>query len=72
MDFDNGLVGRLSDRKRLDLEVGARNSLKDLCWVLVISIFSFLWGHSRGLPREKKEIERKPSTDFEILLMSDG
>jgi hypothetical protein len=22
--------------------------------------------------REKKEIERKPSTDFEILLMTDG
>ncbi len=25
-----------------------------------------------GLSREKKEIERKPSTDFEILLMTDG
>jgi mannose/fructose-specific phosphotransferase system component IIA len=24
------------------------------------------------LSREKKEIERKPSTDFEILLMTDG
>jgi hypothetical protein len=24
------------------------------------------------IPREKKEIERKPSTDFEILLMTDG
>ncbi len=26
----------------------------------------------KGPPREKKEIERKPSTDFEILLMTDG
>ncbi len=27
---------------------------------------------TRGTTREKKEIERKPSTDFEILLMTDG
>jgi hypothetical protein len=27
---------------------------------------------NKGAPREKKEIERKPSTDFEILLMTDG
>jgi hypothetical protein len=31
------------------------------------------WGQQEGcVPREKKEIERKPSTDFEILLMTDG